>query len=1027
MKNITKELSDIIKYYPYTEDDIYKGRAFGTLGEYQATTIIYNKMNYFTSNLTLVTNPTKERIGDEDSGQFTVMKHINDKMTTTGYDVALKNGEYGTPIVIPNNESFPFPCKIQDNTETTGTNGYVRVLSLEEAFPRWANYIKTGNFSEVFKIRFSGLKLTPIGDGELLYTEELAYYENYSNVTSEEAEGKIHLINPASIQEYNETLQTLTELNASGFIIPYNLVDNIKGYSTDIPGAALSANNWTQIKNLTLNETVGIEPSNPDETTAYGTYKGNLTELSIDVFSYNHTNPQEPILDGAVAYLINSSGIDKTWYDFQKFNNMFANILAVCSGYRKCAGFIFYDNTHPDSHFNNPTSRFFLSGYRSYLSGSQYSWVKHPSMSINGSILVNGQMTDVETWVENNEIYVDFSIDQQKDPAVESYNVYCDVQGVDTSRTVIFSGGHHDGWWGQMSIDNAVGPAIMLGILKYYNDNKIIPPCNIRFISHGGEEYWDRGSISHVFNPDNFDVLEDTSYIINLDQLCHNFPGSLLRINCSDDDVRTNVYDIVNQTNYSKHFPGDNATVKGEVSTNVDCRPYYDYKDMHGSSGVKIDHINFCNNEFPTYHLSGRNHSTGDAMDIFDWHDLNITAEVILNVTEYVLTVDKPQTGVAPLSSMVVTPGSFDFGVLPVNVTNATTFEVRNDGIGVLGYVVDEDCSWIKVTPISGSSYGESDPIDVEINTSGLSIGEHSYNISILADDCSEVFTISVRVVDSDSPILSYSPTSHNFSDIMEGLTNSTTFEIWNSGEATLNYTLNENCSWLMVDPTFGSSSGEHDTVTVTVNSTGLSPDKYHGTIQIISENYSEFFIVDMEVIENPAGAGGVDQQQTVYTNDYALMQSQSSCAQSFIPNVSSLERIDLYLGKVGSPLFGVTVSVRSLLTGSDIASVTLSASEITSAMSWMSVNFSNVTLSIGSRYYIVVSSPGTFSEYYKVGYAGSGDLYTDGFMYQYNSFGGIIVDPKLVSRGGGIVLPQWQILMSSDLCFKTYGGRCIP
>ena len=36
-----------------------------------------------------------------------------------------------------------------------------------------------------------------------------------------------------------------------------------------------------------------------------------------------------------------------------------------------------------------------------------------------------------------------------------------------------------------------------------------------------------KGSISHVCNPENFEVLEDTTYLINLDQLAHTFSPSL--------------------------------------------------------------------------------------------------------------------------------------------------------------------------------------------------------------------------------------------------------------------------------------------------------------------------------------------------------------------------------------------------------------------------------------------------------------------------------------------------------------------
>ena len=65
--------------------------------------------------------------------------------------------------------------------------------------------------------------------------------------------------------------------------------------------------------------------------------------------------------------------------------------------------------------------------------------------------------------------------------------------------------------------------------------------------------------------------------------------------------------------------------------------------------------------------------------------------------------------------------------------------------------------------------------------------------------------------------------------------TASRTFDIWNSGGDMLNYTLTESCSWLAVDPTQGNSTGEHDQITINVDTTGLQPGSYHCDIDISS------------------------------------------------------------------------------------------------------------------------------------------------------------------------------------------------
>lgn len=63
--------------------------------------------------------------------------------------------------------------------------------------------------------------------------------------------------------------------------------------------------------------------------------------------------------------------------------------------------------------------------------------------------------------------------------------------------------------------------------------------------------------------------------------------------------------------------------------------------------------------------------------------------------------------------------------------------------------------------------------------------------------------------------------------------TTSLPFEVWNAGGSTLNYTISKNAAWLTVSPTSGSSTGAPDTITATVDRTGLDCGSYEGTITI--------------------------------------------------------------------------------------------------------------------------------------------------------------------------------------------------
>jgi hypothetical protein len=95
---------------------------------------------------------------------------------------------------------------------------------------------------------------------------------------------------------------------------------------------------------------------------------------------------------------------------------------------------------------------------------------------------------------------------------------------------------------------------------------------------------------------------------------------------------------------------------------------------------------------------------------------------------------------------------------------------------------------------------------------------------------------------------LSYSPTTINFGTHNQGWTGSSYFEIWNSGGGTLTYTITESLSWITVNPSSGSSTGEHDSITVSVVNTGSMSGYYCGYIDISSNGGSGSVFVDITI-----------------------------------------------------------------------------------------------------------------------------------------------------------------------------------
>ncbi len=63
----------------------------------------------------------------------------------------------------------------------------------------------------------------------------------------------------------------------------------------------------------------------------------------------------------------------------------------------------------------------------------------------------------------------------------------------------------------------------------------------------------------------------------------------------------------------------------------------------------------------------------------------------------------------------------------------------------------------------------------------------------------------------------------------------SQSFDIWNSGAETLNYSISSDTAWLSVSPSSGTSQGEHDTITVNYSSANLLFGVYRGSITLIA------------------------------------------------------------------------------------------------------------------------------------------------------------------------------------------------
>jgi len=114
-----------------------------------------------------------------------------------------------------------------------------------------------------------------------------------------------------------------------------------------------------------------------------------------------------------------------------------------------------------------------------------------------------------------------------------------------------------------------------------------------------------------------------------------------------------------------------------------------------------------------------------------------------------------------------------------------------------------------------------------------------TYNLRVKAKDGSglESSWSDVLVINPRCPELHFSPNEIDFGAIPQGEINTKTFEIWNSGDDLLTYTLSTSCEWVSINPISGVSYGEHDRINVTIDTNNLELNSSYTCNLNISSN----------------------------------------------------------------------------------------------------------------------------------------------------------------------------------------------
>ena len=241
---------------------------------------------------------------------------------------------------------------------------------------------------------------------------------------------------------------------------------------------------------------------------------------------------------------------------------------------------------------------------------------------------------------------INYTLNQEWNESVESYNIIGQINGTNPNKTIIF-GCLYDGWHNQATADAAIGIGIMLSIARYFKENNITPMYNLKFIAFGGEEASLRGAFSYEHDH----LFENIPLVFDLNQLGYtqSDPRQALWVNMNDESLNTTLQSIINDTDFNNRV--DNATDLRTVNTEVldyptDYTPFL----LATYSKLRLPHrdcriIAFLkeNTSIPygtwrLHHRDGLDHTQGDTMTYYNQNEVNATAEIILNITKY-LTV----------------------------------------------------------------------------------------------------------------------------------------------------------------------------------------------------------------------------------------------------------------------------------------------------------------------------------------------------------------------------------------------------
>jgi uncharacterized protein (TIGR03437 family) len=182
---------------------------------------------------------------------------------------------------------------------------------------------------------------------------------------------------------------------------------------------------------------------------------------------------------------------------------------------------------------------------------------------------------------------------------------------------------------------------------------------------------------------------------------------------------------------------------------------------------------------------------------------------------------------------IAASPGSLTFNY-QVGGSAPASQPISIGGTAGLAYTIGASGgSWLSVSPGGGTTPGNA---NVSINTAGLTPNTYNGTITVTAPGASNSpQTVSVTLNVSAAPTISVSPASLSFNAQVGG-TSPPAQPISISATSQQPYTVSASDAWMQVSPGSGTTPGS---ASVSVNTAGLAPGPYNGTITVTSAGAS--------------------------------------------------------------------------------------------------------------------------------------------------------------------------------------------